>query len=170
MLRRRSADSESSLPASGPVALRQWKVTSVFDVTNSSPSTEAVDLLACEVLTDLYRAYCGSRPLAVRAYRDEEALLLLLRFEPEAIDDDDPADLVTGMALRAMPGLISSAIEARTGCRLAPGNLSLCSARGLAVFAFTMLDDDGEQTLDHDLFRIEAATLTAERPGLRLVS
>ena len=152
------------------MALRSWKVTSVFDVTNSSPSSEAVDLLACEVLTDLYRAYCGAPPLAVRAYRDEEALLLLLRFEPDALDDDDQADLLTGTALRSMPGLVASAIEARTGCRLAPGNLSLCSARGLAVFAFSALSDDGEQTPDHDLFRIDAAALPAERPALRLVS
>jgi len=146
----------------------------VFDVTNSSLSTDAVDLLACEVLADLYRAYCGSLPLAVRAYRDEEALLLLLRFEPETVEDDSAgeADPLTAVALRAMPGMIASAVEARTGCRLAPGNLSLCSARGLAVFAFSVLDDDDEQRIDDDPFRFEAGANPPlhSAPQLRLAS
>jgi len=148
----------------------------VLDVTSSSLSTEAVDLLACEVLADLYRAYCGTRPLAVRSYRDEEALLLLLRFEPDSFDDDDddaaaaaagPGSLV-GTALRAMPGMIASAVEARTGARLAPGNVSLCSTRGLAVFAFTALDDDDEQRVGGDPFATDA--IFAARPALRLAS
>ena len=143
----------------------------MFDVTNSSLSTDAVDLLACEVLADLYRAYCGTRPLAVRAYRDEEALLLLLRFEPEAAEDRDAGDAETliVVAMHAMPGMIASAVEARTGVRLDPGNLSLCSARGLAVFAFTVLDDDLEQPLDaeDDLFRFDTG-FDRTRPALRL--
>jgi hypothetical protein len=143
----------------------------VFDVTNSSPSTEAVDLLACEVLADLYRAYCGAAPLAVRAYRDDDALLLLLRFEPEAVTEDVAADgdhdPLVAVAMRAMPGLVASAVEARTGVRLAPGNLSLCSARGLAVFAFSILRDDCEGHIDEDPFRIDAA-FGAARPALRL--
>jgi hypothetical protein len=137
----------------------------VFDVTNSSPSTEAVDLLACEVLADLYRAYCGAAPLAVRAYRDDDALLLLLRFEDVAADGDH--DPLVAVAMRAMPGLVASAVEARTGVRLAPGNLSLCSARGLAVFAFSILRDDCEGHIDEDPFRIDAA-FGAARPALRL--
>jgi hypothetical protein len=150
----------------------------VFDVTNSSLSTDAVDLLACEVLADLYRAYCGTRPLAVRAYRDEEALLLLLRFEPEVTEDDGAgdADPLVAAAMRAMPSMIASAVEARTGVRLDPGNLSLCSARGLAVFAFTVLDDDVEEPLDalfpergEDLFRFDAGFDRA-RSALRLAS
>lgn len=141
----------------------------MFDVTNSSPSTEAVDLLACEVLAELYRAYCGSRPLAVRAYRDRDALLLLLRFEPDQIGESDgEGDPLTHTALRAMPGLISSAVEARTGGRLAPGNLSMCSARGLAVFAFCVLDEHAEQRDDDDVFRIDAlSTPRRGRPVLR---
>ena len=146
----------------------------MFDVTSSALSTEAVDLLACEVLADLYRAYCGSRPLAVRSYRDEEALLLLLRFEPDSLEDDPTDDdSHTGTALRAMPGMITSAVEARTGSRLAPGNLSLSSARGLAVFAFTALEDDDEQWGDDDPFAFATdgiAIVRAERPTLRLAS
>jgi hypothetical protein len=141
----------------------------VLDVTSSSLSTEAVDLLACEVLADLYRAYCGTRPLAVRSYRDEEALLLLLRLDPDS-PEEDPTDAgqLAGTALRAMPGMIASAVEARTGARLAPGNVSLCSTRGLAVFAFTALDDDDEQRVGGDPFATDA--IFAARPALRLAS
>ena len=145
----------------------------MFDVTNSSLSTDAVDLLACEVLADLYRAYCGTPPLAVRAYRDEEALLLLLRFDPDTTDDPSgEGDPLVAVALHAMPGMVASAVEARTGARLAPGNLSLCSARGLAVFAFSALDDDIELPLDDDPFRIDASLGARRnaRPALRLAS
>ncbi len=142
-------------------------------MTSSSLSTDAVDLLACEVLADLYRAYCGAAPLAVRAYRDEEALLLLLRFEPDPRADgaDDDLDPLVGTALRAMPCMIASAVEARTGTRLAPGDLSLCSARGLAVFAFSGLVDEAEQSLDDDIFRIDIIGPAASAPSaVRLAS
>jgi hypothetical protein len=145
----------------------------VFDVTSSSLSTDAVDLLACEVLADLYRAYCGAAPLAVRAYRDEEALLLLLRFEPDRCADgeDDDLDPLVATALHAMPCMIASAVEARTGTRLAPGDLSLCSARGLAVFAFGGLADDAEQCRDEDIFRIDIiGPARSAGPAVRLAS
>jgi hypothetical protein len=144
----------------------------MLEVTASPLSTEAIDLLACEVLADLYRAYCGTPPLAVRSYRDGEALLLLLRFEPGSFEDDatDPGSLV-GTALRAMPGMIASAVEARTGARLAPGELSVCSDRGLAVLAFTALDDDDEQWGEADPFATDSIFASrAQRPELRLAS
>jgi hypothetical protein len=144
----------------------------MLEVTTSSLSTEAVDLLACEVLADLYRAYCGTPPLAVRSYRDGEALLLLLRFEPDSFENDaiGPGSLV-GTALRAMPGMIASAVEARTGARLAPGDLSVCSDRGLAVLAFTALDDEDEQWADGDPFATDSIVASrAQPPQLRLAS
>ena len=144
----------------------------MLDVTSSSLSTEAVDLLACEVLADLYRAYCGTRPLAVRSYRDEEALLLLLRLDPDS-PEEDPTDAgqLAGTALRAMPGMIASAVEARTGARLAPGNLSFCSERGLAVLAFTALGDDDDQWVDGDPFATDSIFASrVQRPQLRLAS
>ena len=48
---------------------------------NSTVSIDPVGLLACEVLKELYRAVSGSEPAAVRSYRDEDAILLLLRFD-----------------------------------------------------------------------------------------
>ncbi len=148
------------------------------DVTNPALSLEAIDFLACEVAVELYRAYCGSRPVAVRAYRDEDgedidALLLLLRFDPDGTDTaaDGALDPIVETALRAMPTMISSAVEARTGVRLAPGNLSLCSTRGLAVFAFSIDEDDLEPHAEADPFSLDAADLRAlapDRPALRL--
>lgn len=138
------------------VGSEHTKVTPMLDTNNSAISTEAVDFLACEVLRDLYRAYCGSCPIGVRAYRDDDALLLLLRFESDEQGGTDELDPTVATALRAMPAMIASAVEARSGARLAPGNLSMCSARGLAVFAFSVEDDDVEESADEDLFRIEA--------------
>ena len=52
----------------------------------------------------------------------------------------DPADGVEPLlqtAFMAMPGMVATAVAARSGAQLVPGNLSVCPERGLAVFAFT---------------------------------
>ena len=137
---------------------------------NSAASIDPVGLLASEVLKELYRAVSGSEPVAVRSYRDEDAILLLLRF--------DATELETGRegfapfldtAFLAMPGMVASAVEARTGLRLAAGNLSVCAERGLAVFAFSALEEPAEQESDEDLFRIDTGT-PAGRSSLRIAS
>jgi len=131
---------------------------------------EEIGLLAGEVLKNLYRAVCGAEPLAVRAYRDEDAILLLLRFDPNELEGGASEGLspLLDTAFLAMPGMIASSVEARAGRRLAPGNISLCADRGLAVFAFSALDapvDDAES--DEDLFRIDAGTMTVGPPSGR---
>jgi hypothetical protein len=76
-------------------------------------------------------------------------------------------------AFAAMPGMIASAVEARTGQCLAPGNLSVCAERGLAVFAFSSLEEPAEIESDEDLFRIDARVQTLVSSGaspLRLAS
>jgi len=146
------------------------------DQTHNSPvSIDPVGLLASEVLKDLYRAISGVEPAAVRSYRDEDAILLLLRFDPSEIQTGEGEGLpFLDTAFLAMPGMVASAVEARTGLRLAPGNLSVCASRGLAVFAFSALEELSEQQSDEDLFRIDEGTLTvasaARRPPLRLAS
>jgi hypothetical protein len=128
------------------------------DSTASQPvSIDPIGLLASEVLRDLYQAVAGREPAAVRSYRDEDAILLLLRFEPSDIADGEAEDVVPFLdtAFLAMPGMIASAVEARTGQRLAPGNLSVCAERGLAVFAFSSLEEIAEIESDEDLFRID---------------
>lgn len=126
--------------------------------------------LAGDVLTELYRAVCGHMPRAVRAYHDDDALLILLRFDPAEMTDiaaDGSEQLLEG-AFVAMPGMIASALETRTGMRLAPGNLSVCAERGLAVFAFSASEETHE---DEDALSFEdslAHAATGVRPTLRI--
>jgi hypothetical protein len=130
----------------------------MHDSTASQPvSIDPIGLLASEVLRDLYQAVVGREPAAVRSYRDEDAILLLLRFESSDLADGEGDDVVPFLdtAFLAMPGMIASAVEARTGQRLAPGNLSVCAERGLAVFAFSSLEEPAEIESDEDLFRID---------------
>jgi hypothetical protein len=112
----------------------------VEEVPNTpAETTDPVAELATGILIDLYRAVCGHEPKAVRAYHDADALLLLLRFDPDVMTDRpvDGFEPLLDTAFMAMPGMIASAIEARGGQHLAPGNLSVCAERGLAVFAFS---------------------------------
>jgi hypothetical protein len=145
----------------------------VLEVTNSRVSSDQVGNLASEVLTELYTVVCGHRPTAVRAYHEDDALLLMLRFEPDAIGDG-PAEIPDALldtAFAAMPGMIASAIEARTGRWLLPGSLSVCVDRGLAVFAFSAMDQDIDERSGEDLFRIDSAGAPpSSRPALRLAS
>ena len=134
----------------------------MHDQTDSQlASIDPVGLLATEVLRDLYQAVAGHEPAAVRSYRDEDAILLLLRFEPSELAEEEGEDIAPFLdtAFLAMPGMVASAVEARTGQRLAPGNLSVCADRGLAVFAFSALEERSELESDEDLFRFDAAPL-----------
>jgi hypothetical protein len=146
------------------------------DETASQPaSIDPIDFLATEVLRDLYQAVAGHEPAAVRSYRDEDAILLLLRFEPAELLEGERSEIAPFLetAFQAMPGMVASAVEARTGQRLAPGNLSVCADRGLAVFAFSVLEEPAELESDEDLFRFDAATFGAALVGqapLRLAS
>jgi hypothetical protein len=148
----------------------------MHDQTDSQlASIDPVGLLATEVLRDLYQAVAGHEPAAVRSYRDEDAILLLLRFEPSELADEEADDIAPFLdtAFLAMPGMVASAVEARTGQRLSPGNLSVCADRGLAVFAFSALEERSELESDEDLFRFDGAPLSAAPGGhapLRLAS
>ena len=148
----------------------------MLDPTPTSPvSIDPVGLLASEILKDLYAAVCGHEALAVRAYQDEDAMLLLLRFDPTEFEGGrfDAQTHLLETAVLAMPGMVASAVEARTGRRLAPGNLSVSADRGLAVFAFSALDEPSDLGADEDLFRIDAPAMSAAgsgRASLRLAS
>ncbi len=114
--------------------------------------------IAATIAADLFRAVAGRAPLAIRTYQDDDALLLLLRFDPDEmrVDPDDGVEPLLQTALVAMPGMVATAVAARSGAQLVPGNLSVCPERGLAVFAFT---------------EVEPAPVTdaPARPALRLV-
>lgn len=134
---------------------------------NTTNTVDPVTVLATEVLKDLYRAVCGREPLAVRAYQDEDAILLLLRFETGE-NDAHGREPRLDTAFLAMPGMIASAVEARVGRRLMPGNLSICAERGLAVLAFSAVETPVESDPGDDPFRIDDSR--PRRPQLRLAS
>ena len=70
-------------------------------------------------------------------------------------------------AFLAMPGMIASAVEARSGHRMVPGNLSVCAERGLAVFAFNAVDEAAELAAGDDPFALEGLG-GSEQPALRV--
>lgn len=121
-------------------------------------TTQATADLAVSIAADLYRAVTGRSPRALRAYQDQDALLVLLRFDPQemTVDPADGVEPLLQTAFMAMPGMVATAVSARSGAQLVPGNLSVCPERGLAVFAFT---------------EAEPASLAraGARPALRLV-
>ena len=99
----------------------------------TTTTAEGVECVAAEVLRDLYWAFAGEPPRALRAYRDEGALLLLLRFK--AASDAEP-----DVAFMALPSMVAEAVTHRTGEVLVPRDASVCASSGLAVLGFTLLD------------------------------
>jgi hypothetical protein len=100
---------------------------------------ESVDEIASQTLESLYMEVWGEEPLAVRAHREDDGLLLLLRFDPELMEGAggrsfEPA--VDG-SFMALPELVAEAVRMRTAQTLVPRNLNVSAERGLAVFAFS---------------------------------
>jgi hypothetical protein len=100
-------------------------------VVDTLRGSDDVGAIAVELLDVLFRDVTGSQPTAVRAFRDGDALLLLLRFRA-----DRPRDPPVDAALMALGQLVGDAVRIRTGRVLEAGAVSLSAARGLAVFAF----------------------------------
>lgn len=127
-----------------------------------SSETMALGELAREVLIDLYRALSGHTPAAVRVYGEDDALLLLLRFDLRQLGGDSETSLepLIDTTLIALPGMIASAVHRRAGRTLYPGNLSVCADRGLAVFAFSAPGEAPSERASRDLF----AALTPSWP------
>ena len=121
-----------------------WMVAASFSLppralmANHNTTQSAGDL-AVSIAAELFRAVTGRSPAALRAYQDDDALLVLLRFDPQemAVDPADGVEPLLQTAFMAMPGMVATAVAARSGVQLVPGNLSVCPERGLAVFAFT---------------------------------
>ena len=113
-----------------------------------------IDLLAGEALGNLYTAVTGEAPRRLHAYHDDDALLLLLRFDPALLADasGEQFEPLIDISFMAMPDLIAEAVTDATGRTLMPGNLSICPERGLAVFAFSVLDPDDDSHGDDDPF------------------
>jgi hypothetical protein len=108
------------------------------------PAEEPVDAVAASALATLYAAVTGQQPRALRAYHEHDTLLMLLRFDRTQLDgvSDWRNEPLLDSSLMAIPELVAEAVHGRTGHVLVPGNLSISAERGLAVFAFTIGEDE----------------------------
>ena len=96
----------------------------------------SVEDAASDALDQLYTALAGEPPRALRAYRDDDALLLLLRFNRDLVG-------IEHVPLMAMPELVAQIVARRTSATLVPGDLSVSDGNGLAVFGFSVIEDAG---------------------------
>lgn len=126
----------------------------MLPLTSRRFRTDAIDSVAGEVLGNLYTAVTGAEPRRLHAYQDDDALLLLLRFDPSLLSDasGEQFEPLIDISFMAMPDLVAEAVTDATGRTVMPGNLSICAERGLAVFAFSVLDDDENLGDDDDPF------------------
>lgn len=109
---------------------------------------ETVDDVAASVLATLYAAVTGLWPRGLRAYHEDDALLVLLRFDRSLLEDETGRfDPLIHVSLQAMPELVAEAVYGRTGRRVLPGTLSISAERGLAAFAFIVLEDAAVEDL-----------------------
>jgi hypothetical protein len=123
-----------------PIRL-EMEGTLISDENNQTVEVALGELLR-ELLADLYHALSGHAPKAVRIYGDGDALLLLLRFDPAELwgGDQISSESLIEATFVALPDMIASAVERRQGRILEAGDLSVCTERGLAVFAFRALE------------------------------
>lgn len=100
---------------------------------------ESVDEIASQALGLLYTDVWGEEPLALRAHRDDDGLLLLLRFDPDLMERAGGTSLepLVDRSFIALPELVAEAVRVRTCQTLVPRNVNVSAERGLAVFAFS---------------------------------
>jgi hypothetical protein len=113
-----------------------------------------IDSVAGEALGNLYTAVTGEAPRRLRAYHEDDALLLLLRFDPALVAEasGEQFEPLIDISFMAMPDMVAEAVYEATGRTLLPGNLSICPERGLAVFAFSVLEENADDDRDDDPF------------------
>jgi hypothetical protein len=102
----------------------------------------SVDEIASQALGSLYTDMSGEAPLALCAFRDGDALLLLLRFDRELLEGADETRFgpLSALSFMALPELVAEVVRLRASRTPVPGSLSVSEERGLAVFAFSVLD------------------------------
>jgi hypothetical protein len=135
--------------------------SAVAELDDDYSEVDALGELAGEVLIDLYHALSGHSPKAVRVYGEDDALLLLLRFNPAELvgSSEISVEPLIDTTFIALPSMIASAVQRRAGRTLYPGNLSVCADRGLAVFAFSALEEAAATT------HSDTAVFIASRPS-----
>jgi hypothetical protein len=131
--------------------------------TDDEPSeSSALGELVGNVLTELYETLSGHSPKAVRVYSEDDALLLLLRFDPVELAEaaDATGEPLADKTLIALPDMIAAAVQRRAGRTLFPGNVSVAAERGLAVFGFCTVAEPAPAPKPRVLF----ASLTPPSP------
>jgi hypothetical protein len=117
-------------------------------VVDHSGDMEEVGALAADLMAQLYAVAAGGPPRAVRPYHEDDALLLLLRFDPEHLSDTSQAGSpLSEAALLALPDMIASAVRTRGSQRhrLIPGSLTISSDRSFVSLGFSVVFETEEE-------------------------
>jgi hypothetical protein len=99
---------------------------------------ERVGAFAASVLADLYAVVHGERPVGVRAWCDDGALLMLLRLAGPMPFTGGQRAHPGKLPYEAIPELVAAAVRLQTGCELAVGSWSVESDLGLVTFVFRL--------------------------------
>ena len=104
--------------------------------------------LAREVLGKLFAAHTGEAPRAVRAYRESDAVMLLLRFDPSLAGAGADAELEALMeaSLMAICEMVTEVVSKRSGSQVLAGNVSVCAPIGLAVLAMRVAGEENRSS------------------------
>ena len=90
------------------------------------------------MLEDLYAVVHGERPVGVRAWCDDGALLMLLRLAGPMPFTGGQREHPGKLPYEAIPELVAAAVRLQTGCELAVGSWSVESDLGLVTFVFRL--------------------------------
>jgi hypothetical protein len=99
---------------------------------------ERVGAFAASVLEDLYAVVHGERPVGVRAWCDDGALLMLLRLAGPMPFGGAQREHQGKLPYEAIPELVAAAVRLQTGWELAVGSWSVESELGLVTFVFRL--------------------------------
>jgi hypothetical protein len=121
--------------------------------------------LARELLGQLFAVHAGEAARAVRVYRESDAVMLLLRFDPALAGCGGDAELESRIeaSLMAMCEMVTEVVSQRSGSEIVPGNLSVCAATGLAVFAMRVAGEEQRSPC----YRVSGARGHGRREGER---
>ena len=111
----------------------------------SEPSEgERVGAFAASVLENLYTAVYGERPVGVRSWCDDGALVLLLRLAGPA-PFGEPREESGTFPCEAIPELLATAVRVQAGRELGAGSFNVDLELGLVTFVFHIPPDGGRE-------------------------
>ncbi len=99
---------------------------------------ERVGAFAASVLEDLYAVVHGERPVGVRAWCDDGALLILLALAGPTPFVGAQREQGDRLPYEAIPELVAAAVRVQTGWELTLGSWSVEAELGLVTFVFRL--------------------------------